>query len=199
MTDRKNLIQSKEYWKELINNSLWVAMDCLDSKVDECEKIADDMMKDIFPIVTELAQSENRFDWEKHNENLKKRLEAFDEVLKNTPKEELDAMIKEVDGLNIEGPTLDEYFNGKQKVTKSNLFNNRTDLWKEHHKEESERLRDLLIARGFISCGIGDAEGLWMSYSDDYAAGWLGMPDDDNDLYECIKDRLCHIETVYLG
>lgn len=82
---------------------------------------------------------------------------------------------------------------------KSNYFRGDTELYKEHHREESIRLQQLLVKKGFTSCGIGDAEGLWMNYSDDFAAGWLGMPDDDEDLYECIKHQLCAIRRTPLG
>jgi hypothetical protein len=86
----------------------------------------------------------------------------------------------------------------KPVVSRCNFFQGGRELWKEHHREESERLQNLLIAKGFTSCSIGEAEGLWMSYSDDYAAGFLGMPDTDDELYECIKDQLCVVERNYI-
>ena len=87
----------------------------------------------------------------------------------------------------------------KADVSRCNFFQDGRELWKEHHREESVRLQNLLIAKGFTSCSIGEAEGLWMSYSDDYAAGFLGMPDTDEELYECIKDQLCVVERNYIG
>lgn len=82
---------------------------------------------------------------------------------------------------------------------RATFFRGDNELYKEHHREESVRLQQLLISKGFTSCGIGDAEGLWMNYSDDFAAGFLGMPDDDDDLYDCIKDQLCIIRRTPIG
>ena len=86
-----------------------------------------------------------------------------------------------------------------QVIARQNFFKGDQKLWKEHHGEESERLKNLLISKGFISCSVGEAEGLWMVYSDDYAAGFLGMPDSDDELYECIKEQLCVVERTYIG
>ncbi len=46
-------------------------------------------------------------------DKLKKSLEAFDSLLANTPKEELDEIYQQVtEGKVFEGPTVDEYFGG---------------------------------------------------------------------------------------
>jgi hypothetical protein len=46
---------------------------------------------------------------------LEKFEEKIDKFFKDTPKEEIDKIIAEVDAMHIEGPTLDEYFDGLQK------------------------------------------------------------------------------------
>ncbi|MFA9221831.1 MAG: hypothetical protein ACEQSL_11640, partial [Sediminibacterium sp.] len=45
-------------------------------------------------------------------------------------------------------------------VSRCNFFQSGRELWQEHHREESVRLQNLLIAKGFTSCSIGEAEGL---------------------------------------
>lgn len=78
----------------------------------------------------------------------------------------------------------------KPDVNKANFFEGRQELYREHHREESEKLMHIMHAKGFTSCGIRDAEGLWMEYSDAFAAGFLGMDGTDEEIYECIKDQL---------
>lgn len=85
-------------------------------------------------------------------------------------------------------------------VTRANYFGGDNELYKEHHREESERLQRVLISKGFLSCGLGDAEGIWMHYSDEmWAAGFIGMPEDDEDLYNSIKDYLTIVRSTPLG
>ena len=55
------------------------------------------------------------------DDQYKKSLELLDKFLRETPREELEKMISEIDKLNIEGPTISEYFkqmNGFQVVQK---------------------------------------------------------------------------------
>lgn len=87
----------------------------------------------------------------------------------------------------------------KPRISRKHFFHGESKLWQERHKEESERLQKILIEKGFTSCSIGEAEGLWMVYSGKLAAGFLGMPDSDQDLYECIKDQLCVVESYNIG
>lgn len=57
----------------------------------------------------------------------------------------------------------------------------------ENHRDSCERIKSVLIANGFINAGLNDALGLWGEYSDSYAAGWLGLPDNDAEIFDCIK------------
>lgn len=115
------------------------------------------------------------------------------------------AVISYWKSLDIPSPPLnqlyilaEELIKEKDQITRTNFFQGRP-LWREHHREESERLQRILIDKGFTSCSVGDAEGLWMQYSDSYAAGFLEMPFDDKKLYELIKDQLVIIEKTFIG
>jgi hypothetical protein len=57
----------------------------------------------------------------------------------------------------------------------------------EGHRRDAERIRDILVKKGFINAGLNDAIGLWGEYSDSYCAGWLGLDEDDEDVYNSIK------------
>lgn len=46
-----------------------------------------------------------------HEKSLRLLQKYFDE----TPREEIDAEIAKIEAMNIEGPTIDEYFDGLQK------------------------------------------------------------------------------------
>lgn len=60
----------------------------------------------------------------------------------------------------------------------------------ERHREDCERIKAVLIAKGFINAGLNDAVWLWGEYSDSYAAGWLGLPDEDEEIYDCVKSYI---------
>lgn len=82
-------------------------------------------------------------------------------------------------------------------VSRSTFFTTDDRLSDERHREEAERLRDLLIREGFTSCGIGNAEQIWYEYSDDLFAGWLGMPYDDDRLLKAVQPYIR--KSVYCG
>jgi hypothetical protein len=57
-------------------------------------------------------------------------------------------------------------------------------LFKEHHREDAERLHRVLVAAGH-DVSVEGAEVAWMLHSDEeWAAGWMGMPESDADLLE---------------
>lgn len=60
----------------------------------------------------------------------------------------------------------------------------------ERHRDDCERIKSILVQRGFINAGLRDALWLWGEYSDSYAAGWLSLPDEDEDVYNCIKNLI---------
>lgn len=53
--------------------------------------------------------------------------------------------------------------------------------------DDCQRIKMILINKGFINAGLLDACYLWSNYSDSYAAGWLGLSEDDEELFDCIK------------
>ena len=63
-------------------------------------------------------------------------------------------------------------------------------LFKEHHREEAERLRRVILAATGRDITVQGCEVLWMLYSDDYwAAGWMGMPESDEDLMATVLEH----------
>ena len=53
--------------------------------------------------------------------------------------------------------------------------------------EECQLIKEVLIENGFENAGLSDAMGLWGQYSESYAAGWMGLPDEKKEIFECIK------------
>jgi len=51
------------------------------------------------------------------------------------------------------------------------------------------RLQAVILQNGY-EADYEDAANIWEDYSDSYAAGWLGLPDDDNELWQIIEDRV---------
>jgi len=50
----------------------------------------------------------------KHNRNLKNSLKAFKKYLKETPHDEVEEFLEEIDKLNFEGPSIKEYLQWNQ-------------------------------------------------------------------------------------
>jgi hypothetical protein len=57
------------------------------------------------------------------------------------------------------------------------------------HHSDVERLQRVMLQNGY-EADYNDAANIWDDYSDAYAAGWLGMPEDDNELWDEIKNRV---------
>jgi hypothetical protein len=55
------------------------------------------------------------------------------------------------------------------------------------HIEDCEKIKAILISKGFVNAGLNDSVWLWGEYSESYAAGWLGLPEDDEEIFDCIK------------
>lgn len=54
------------------------------------------------------------------------------------------------------------------------------------YAEDTKRIRDVVRAKGY-QCSLEQAKALWSEYSDSMAAGWLHLPDDDDELFGCIS------------
>jgi hypothetical protein len=63
------------------------------------------------------------------------------------------------------------------------------DDYRHRHHSDVERLQRVMLQNGY-EADLRSAAGIWEDYSDDYAAGWLGMPDDDEELWQTIEHRV---------
>ena len=57
------------------------------------------------------------------------------------------------------------------------------------HHSDVERLQRVMLQNGY-EADLRSAADIWEEYSDDYAAGWLGMPENDDELWETIESRV---------
>lgn len=55
------------------------------------------------------------------------------------------------------------------------------------HHEDVERIQRVILQNGY-EADYDDAAKIWDDFSDSYSAGWLGLPDDDKELWQIIKD-----------
>lgn len=70
-------------------------------------------------------------------------------------------------------------------IRKRDLYNN--DKTFEHRfLEDVERIQKVLDDNGYDS-NLSDCADLWEQYSDESAAGWLSLPDDDTELFRIIE------------
>jgi hypothetical protein len=78
-------------------------------------------------------------------------------------------------------------------LSRSSVLNGGDDLseYGQRHKEDAETIKAVLIKKGYINAGLNDAISLWSEYSDSYAAGWLGLPEDnEEEIWNSIKDYI---------
>ena len=54
------------------------------------------------------------------------------------------------------------------------------------YQEDCKRIVGVAFNAGFIIT-VREAESIWDDYSEMLAAGWLGLPDDDNELWQIIQ------------
>lgn len=57
------------------------------------------------------------------------------------------------------------------------------------HLEDVKRMQRVLQANGYHA-DLDDCARLWDDYSDMYAAGWLGLPSDDDELLNTLINQL---------
>jgi len=58
----------------------------------------------------------------------------------------------------------------------------KNDDYRHRHHSDVERLQRVILINGY-EADLRSAAGIWEDYSDDYAAGWLSMPEDDKELW----------------
>lgn len=59
-----------------------------------------------------------------------------------------------------------------------------------YHERDCERIVEVLEKNGY-QASITDAQTLWEKHSEMYEAGWLHLPEDDDDIWRAVK---YHIE-----
>ena len=55
--------------------------------------------------------------------------------------------------------------------------------------DDCNRIQQVLMEHGYYAT-IDQCEELWEMYSEEYAAGWLSLPEDSKDIYEYVKDYI---------
>lgn len=59
----------------------------------------------------------------------------------------------------------------------------------EMYRGDIERIKKILIEKDY-NATLTTTEMLWDKYSDSMCAGWMGLPDDDEDVFRCICNYL---------
>jgi predicted solute-binding protein len=52
--------------------------------------------------------------------------------------------------------------------------------------EDVERIQKLMVSKGYYST-LKMSANMWEEYSDTYCAGWLGLPESDEELFNILK------------
>ncbi len=59
-------------------------------------------------------------------------------------------------------------------------------LHRDEYLSDKETICAALKRAGY-RCSVGQAGLMWDAYSDSMAAGWMGVPDDDEEILACIR------------
>lgn len=70
-------------------------------------------------------------------------------------------------------------------IIKINDNSNYTHRW----IDDVKRIQEVLLNNGYSSL-LKDCGDLWEAYSDSYAAGWLGLPEDDEELWNILENLI---------
>ena len=57
------------------------------------------------------------------------------------------------------------------------------------YPSDCKRIQNILEKNGYRA-SLEDCEKLWDKYSDSMAAGWMNLPDNDDDVFGCIRTYL---------
>jgi len=52
--------------------------------------------------------------------------------------------------------------------------------------EDVERIQQVMVSKGYY-CTLKMCAHMWEEYSDTYCAGWLSLPESDDDLFNILK------------
>lgn len=66
--------------------------------------------------------------------------------------------------------------------------NNESDTFEHRHMSDVQRIYEVMTSGG-VETDLQTCAYIWDSYSDDYAAGWLGLPEEDTDLFNTIMSK----------
>lgn len=58
-----------------------------------------------------------------------------------------------------------------------------------------DRIRQVALRHG-VTLDAEQAESVWDDYSDSMAAGWLGLPDSDDDLWSTVSAHLVELDSI---
>ncbi len=58
-----------------------------------------------------------------------------------------------------------------------------------YHRWDCERIVACALSNGYVMT-LREAEKAWDEYSESFAAGWMNLPDDDEDLWLYIGSRI---------
>ena len=64
------------------------------------------------------------------------------------------------------------------------------------HKPDVERIQSIIRNNGY-EADLEDCACIWEEYSDMYAAGWLGLGEDDDGVWNCIRITVLEIASNY--
>jgi len=59
-------------------------------------------------------------------------------------------------------------------------------LKRPEHKNDLEKIRGVLLDRGYET-SLSECENLWELYSDSMCAGWMGLPEKDEEIFWAVK------------
>lgn len=57
------------------------------------------------------------------------------------------------------------------------------------HIGDVKRIQQVLLDNNYSSL-LEDCVGLWDDYSDDFCAGWMCLPENDDELFDILESRL---------
>lgn len=114
-------------------------------------------------------------------------------------KKELLDILQELKYGDLTTPEAHEKIFDLFRVSKRTILNAGDKLpeYNEEYRKEAEKIKKVLVDKGFINAGLNNAIGLWGQYSDDNAAGWLGVDEDPDDIFRCIEKHIYVTHKYY--
>jgi hypothetical protein len=113
--------------------------------------------------------------------------------------QELYSILSEVENGNLTALDAQEQILDLLNISKNAVLMSGDHLYpkEERYREDCELIKSALVENGFVNAGLRDAIYLWGEYSESFAAGWLGLPDTSEEIYECVRHYIT--KTHYCG